>query len=163
MTGRHVLVFLAAASLATVVTAQTKLSGTQQCSRSDPSTAIDVGDRPDHLMALAKTACTWTVPIEIAGVKAKDGISVASNEINGDQSVGSGYHVGVMANGDKYFVRFYGKSSSKGGAMQSTEGAWSFTGGTGKLRGLKGKGKFTGKGFADGTAVMQIDGDYQLP
>jgi hypothetical protein len=163
MRRKQVLVFLTAASLATAVSAQTKLSGTQQCSKSDPSNAIEVGDRPDHLMALARTACTWTMPIEIAGVKAKDGTSVASNEINGDQSVGSGYHVGVMANGDRFFVRFYGKSSLKGGAMQSTEGAWSFTGGTGKLKGLKGRGKFTGKGAADGTAALQIEGEYQLP
>lgn len=163
MSGKHVLVFLTWASFAATVTAQTKISGIQQCSKSDPSSAIEVGDRPDHLMSLARTACTWTRPFEIAGVKAKDGASVASNEINGDQSVGAGYHVGLMANGDQYFVRFHGKSSLKGGAMQSTEGAWSFTGGTGKLKGLKGKGKYKGKGAADGTSTVEIEGEYQLP
>ena len=47
--------------------------------------------------------------------------------------------------------------------MQTSKGTWSYTGGTGKLKGIKGKGTYDGKGSSDGTATYQIEGDYTLP
>jgi len=45
----------------------------------------------------------------------------------------------------------------------STVGTWSFTGGTGKLKGLKGKGTYKGTGNADGSMTYEVEGDYELP
>jgi hypothetical protein len=41
------------------------------------------------------------------------------------------------------------------------KGTWSFTGGTGKLKGIKGKGTYTCTPSGDGVSC-EIEGDYQL-
>jgi hypothetical protein len=46
-----------------------------------------------------------------------------------------GVEWGTMANGDKYFVRYQGTATAKEGAPPTISGTWSFTGGTGKLKG----------------------------
>jgi hypothetical protein len=152
---------LAAAATAT---AQTRTSGSLQCSKADPVHVVDVGDRPGHAFVISKTACTWSKPMDIGGTATKDGVSVGTEEINGGKSSGGGAHWSTMASGDKIFVRFQGKSTyDKEGKMQTSRGTWSYTGGTGKLKGIKGKGTYDGKGNPDGTANYEIEGDYTLP
>ena len=161
---RGFLVFLSAIALAAAATAQTKTSGTLQCSKSDPVNMVEVGDNPGHAFVIAKTACTWSKPMEIEGTQTKDGVSVAAEEMSGGKSSGSGSHWSTMASGDKIFVRFQGKSTyDKDGKMLTSKGTWSYTGGSGKLKGLKGKGTYDGKGSPDGTATYAIEGDYTLP
>lgn len=43
------------------------------------------------------------------------------------------------------------------------QGTWAFTGGTGKLKRLKGKGTCNGTASAYGTMTYQIDGAYSAP
>ena len=45
----------------------------------------------------------------------------------------------------------------------SDGGTWSYTSGTGKLKGIKGKGTFKGTPNADGSVTYKIDGTYSLP
>lgn len=156
------LVFLLGIALATAAAAQTKISGTDQC-KPDPSTPVAIGDKPNHAFAIGKDQCTWSKAFEMAGVQTKDGAGVAVSEITGDESSEHGYHMGTMANGDKWSVRFQGASKSKDGKPVSGEGTWSFTSGTGKLKGIKGKGTYKGTANADGTVTYQIEGEYQLP
>jgi hypothetical protein len=68
-----------------------------------------------------------------------------------------------MSNGDKMYVRFQGNDTTKDGKPATTEGTWSYTGGTGKLKGIKGKGTYKGKADAAGNMVVEVKGDYQLP
>jgi hypothetical protein len=68
-----------------------------------------------------------------------------------------------MANGDRYFTVTQGTGAMKEGVAQTAEGTWSYTGGTGKLKGLKGKGTFKGKAAPDGTFTIEVEGEYQLP
>jgi hypothetical protein len=160
---RGVLVFLSAIALAAAATAQTKTSGTLQCSKSDPVNMIEVGDQPGHAFVIAKTACSWSKPMEIEGAQTKDGVSVGSEEMSGGKSSSSGTHWSTMSSGDKMFVRFQGKSTyDKDGKMLTSKGTWSYTGGTGKLKGIKGKGTYDGKGSPDGTAAYEVEGDYTL-
>jgi hypothetical protein len=164
MRTRFIFAFLIAIGLAAAATAQTKTAGTLQCSKSDPVNVVEVGDKPGHSFVLAKTACTWSKPMDIAGSGTKDGVSVGTEEISGGKSSGGGAHWSNMASGDKIFVRFQGKSMyDKDGKMQTSKGTWSYTGGTGKLKGIKGKGTYDGKGSPDGTAVYEVEGDYTLP
>jgi hypothetical protein len=51
----------------------------------------------------------------------------------------------------------------KDGAPQTAEGTWTYNGGTGKLKGIKGKGTYKGTGNADGSVTFQIDGEYTMP
>ena len=69
----------------------------------------------------------------------------------------------TMANGDKMYVRIQSTASMKDGNLQAAQGTWSFTGGSGKLKGIQGKGTYTGKGAADGSATYEVEGEYQLP
>jgi len=163
MKNRLGLMSLCAFVIASAAVAQTKTSGTLQCSKSDPVNMIEVGDQPGHSFVIAKTACTWSKPMEIEGTQTKDGVSVGSEEISGGKSNGSGSHWTSMASGDKMFVRFQGKSTyDKDGKMLTSKGTWSYTGGTGKLKGIKGKGTYDGKGSPDGTATYEVEGDYTL-
>ncbi len=151
-----------AAALAATTTAQTKISGTDQC-KQDPASPVPIGDRPNHSFLIGKAQCTWPKPIEMAGVKVKEGASTLIAEINGDTEFDRGYYTGTMTNGDKFTARFSGTARSRDGKLQSSEGTWNFTGGTGKLKGLKGKGRYRGTPNADGTVTFQTDGEYSLP
>jgi hypothetical protein len=159
---RSVLVLLAAVGLAASATAQTKISGTQQCT-SQPPTPVAIPDQPNHAYAIIKAQCSWTKPIEIAGQQAKDGEDTISAEFWGAKGSDRGYYVGTMSGGDKIMVKFSGTSQSKEGKPVGGEGTWSFTGGTGKLQGLKGKGTYKGTANADGSMTYAIDGEYSLP
>jgi hypothetical protein len=143
--------------------AQTKVSGTLQCG--NPEThAVDIGDQPNHAVSVSKVSCTWTRPMEMAGNQTKDGVSASTEEVSGDRSSGSGYHWGNMSNGDKYYVRFEGTMALKDGKPQSAEGTWKYTGGTGKLKGIRGKGTYKcAAPNADGSMTYEVVGEYQIP
>jgi hypothetical protein len=150
-------------ALASAASAQAKIGGTLHCNKPDPVHTIDVGDRDNHSMGVTKFQCTWTKPLEMAGSQTKEGASFELDETTGTKTSGRGVHWGTMANGDKYFVRYQGTSTSKDGALQTVSGTWSYTGGTGKLKGLTGKGTYKGKGNPDGSATFDVVGDYKLP
>ena len=137
------------------------MSGSAQC-KPDPPAPVAVGDKADHSFSVSKAQCTWS-NLEMAGMQAKDGVSVAQAETRGNTTTAHGYHTGTMANGDKWSCSFEGKTTSKDGKPVSDAGTWSFTDGTGKLKSLKGKGTFKGAPNADGTMTYQIEGEYSLP
>jgi len=156
--------FLAVALLSFCVatgTAQTKVTGTAQCGKPDPQHMVPVGDRPNHSLSVEQFKCTWTKPMEIEGAKSKDGTSTATVDISGNTSRARGFHVSTMDSGDKFFVSYQGTSTMKDGALQSQKGTWSFTGGTGKLKSIKGKGTFTCATSGDSISC-DVEGDYQL-
>jgi hypothetical protein len=68
-----------------------------------------------------------------------------------------------MANGDKVYSRGEGSISLKDGAPQTEEGKWTFAGGAGKFKGLKGKGTYKCQFAADGTGTCEVEGEYELP
>jgi hypothetical protein len=85
------------------------------------------------------------------------------DEISGDTISVRGYHVATMSNGDTTVVNYQGSGKLKDGKPVSGEGTWSYTSGTGKLRGISGKGTYKGTANADGTVTSQVDGEYSLP
>ena len=161
MRSKTVLVFLGAAALAASAAAQTKTSGTAQC-KADPAAPVEIGDRAGHSFAIGKGQCTWS-SFEIAGVQYKDGVSVSADEINGEQATSDGYHTATLANGDKTTAHFHGMATMKDGKFQSGGGTWTFVSGTGKCKGIKGKGTYKGTPNADGTVAYKVDGEYSLP
>jgi hypothetical protein len=153
-----VLVF----AFAVVAGAQTKITGSAHCAKGDPSYSIEVTDHPGHTWKLEKAVCTWTTPIEIAGIKTKDGVDVRSIESTATKMTSSGTHVSTMENGDKFYVSFHDTAAVKDGKPGNAMGTWSFTGATGKLKGLKGKGTYVGKFQADGSADVDVEGEYTM-
>src|SRR5215472_8114847 len=92
---------------------QTKISGTAQCGKPETVGKADAGDRAGHTMELGKGSCTWTTPLEMAGLKSKDGNSVSFVEATSTRSSGTGTFVGDMDNGDKFFVSFHDSTTIK--------------------------------------------------
>ena len=155
--------FLFVFALASVALAQTKISATYQCEKPNPMNVIPVGDHANHALEIEQVKCTWTKPMEIGGIASKDGSSWDSGEINGDTTTFSGFHMSNMANGDQFFVSFRGTGLSKDSKPVSSKGTWWFTGGTGKMKGVKGKGTFTGVPNPDGGVTFEVEGNYTLP
>jgi len=143
--------------------AQTKISGTLKCDKSDPSYSIDVGDRPGHIMLLGKNTCSYTQPVELNGDKSKDGYTVGSTDASSTHMVSTGTHVTIMQSGDKTFINFRGTTTIKDGKPEDDHGTWIYTGGTGKLKGIKGKGTYKTTVNADDTATIEVEGEYELP
>jgi hypothetical protein len=140
----------------------TKISGTLHCQKGT-SNAVEVGDEAGHALAVGKSPCTWTKPMTIGGSTTKEGTSSNLSDARGNVSSDHGYHVGTMANGDKYFVRFDGRSETNKGVLQSQIGRWGFVGGTGKLTGLQGRGTYkTSAAAADGSTNVEVEGEYRL-
>jgi hypothetical protein len=145
------------------LSAQTKISGTLSCVKPDPMNAIPVGDAEGSVMNLAKVQCTWSKGMEMAGVTTKDGYSVAAGEVHGGKTKDHGIHVGNMANGDKYYVHFQSTGTANPDHSGTSDGTWSFDGGTGKLKGLTGKGTYKATNNADGTSTVDVVGEYKTP
>jgi len=156
------VLFLAALPLAVSATAQTKVSGTIQCKAGDVK-PVEIGDKPGHAFAIFQGDCTWMKPMEIGGVQTKTGTDTVASELSGNGSTDRGYHVDTMANGDKFTVRFQGSGKSKDGKQASGSGTWTFVDGTGKVKGIKGGGKYKSTASPDGTTTTEVEGEYKLP
>lgn len=163
MTQKTLVVGFLLTACAGAALGQTKISGTGKCGKADPSNAMEVGDRPGHVLVVAKQTCTWTTPMEMAGLKSTTYFAAVTSDVTGGKSQDRGYVVMTMDNGDKAFVRFQGAGASTAGGVHSGEGTWSYTGGTGKLKGLKGKGTFKSSGTSADVSEDQVEGEYSLP
>jgi hypothetical protein len=156
------LVSLWVLALAAMAGAQTKISGTVVCAKPDQQQAFDVGDRAGHTLGIQQGKCTWSKPMEIADTETKEDQVTFTVEMRGGKEYSHGYGVGTLANGDKFFVRLQGAATVKDGAVVTEDGKWTFTGGTGKLKGVKGGGTYKGKGGPEGV-TSEVEGEYQLP
>ena len=155
--------FVISLALTALAAAQTKISGTVKCGKPDQQQKIDVGDKPGHAFAVSQGKCTWTKPMQIAGIQTHDDVGTGTEEITSTSSHAQGCVVGTMSNGDKFTVRTQEVDVLKDGNPQSASGTWKFVSGSGKMKGIKGGGKYTGKPDADGNMVFQVEGEYTLP
>lgn len=158
---KGLLVFLFAIAFAATAAAQTKTSGTASC-KADPSSPVALSDQPNHSFAVGRAQCTWT-GFEVAGLQSKDGVSTSLNEMTGDATSFHGYHVATMNNGDTTTARFKGMGKLKDGKPVGDGGTWTYTSGTGKLKGIQGNGTFKGTANADGSMTYKVEGEYSLP
>jgi hypothetical protein len=163
MKSKTVVLSLLLTACAGVAMAQTKISGTGTCGKADATHAIEAGDRAGHMLVVAQVSCTWTTPMEMAGLKSTTYKVAASTDSAGGTSQSRGYVVTTMDNGDKAYIRFQGTGATKEGGAHTGAGTWSYTGGTGKLKGLKGKGTFKSSGATADATEDQVEGEYTLP
>ena len=149
--------------VAVSLSAATMTSGTATCTMDPASPApVALTDMPNHAFAVGKAHCTWT-GFSMAGQAYKDGVSTSLNEVSGDTSTATGYHVATTTTGDSATAKFQGSGKLKDGKNVSDGGTWTFTSGTGKLKGIKGKGTYKGTPNADGTVSFKVNGEYTLP
>jgi hypothetical protein len=143
--------------------AQTKVSGIGQCGKPDQEHVIQIGDRSSHSFSVTQGKCTYTKPIEILGTQSKEDLWTSMGELNGDTSRYRGFFVESMTSGDKAYYRFEGSQTLKDGIPQSGKETWTLIRGTGKLKGVKGKGTSTLKtATADGNSTWDIEGEIEL-
>ena len=150
-------------ALATSGAAQTpmKLAGRMECAKPDPAHMLPVADTASHAMSLMAVKCTWSEG-SIGGERLKAEDDAVASDATGNTSQDRGYGVGTVGNGDKYFVHFKGTTALKNGAPVSGECTWKFTGGTGKLKDIKGKGTCKGTFTPDGKVAWEVKGEYRL-
>ena len=158
-----IVMLLVLFALAAVASAQNKTSGTLQCSKPEQQQAIEVGDLPNHSFTINQSKCTWTKPLEIAGVQSKEDVYTEFSEVTGNRARVQGYGVATMTNGDKFYARLRCSFALKEGAPESGECTATLVGGSGKFKGLKGKATSKGKGTGDGTSTWEIETEYELP
>jgi len=143
--------------------AQTQISATSKCAKPDASPPLEVGDQTGHVLVIEKGSCTWTSPLEMAGLKSATYTVAEALDASGAKFQVRGYAVMAMDNGDKAYVRYQGTGTATQDAGGTGEGTWSYTGGTGKLKGLKGKGTYKTSGTSGGGIESQVEGEYTLP
>ena len=157
----RLLVFGCAFATAGNATAQTKFAGKCSQGKPDPNHVVRVADGANHVMTLGQVTCTWSSG-DIAGAALKDEIDTVVSDMKGTTSHDRGYGVGSAASGDTYYVRFDGTTTLKGEVPTTSTCNWTFYGGTGKLRGLTGRGTCTGTFDATGAAVFDVVGEYAI-
>ena len=149
--------------VAVSLSAATMTSGTATCTMDPASPApVALTDMPNHALAVGKAQCTWT-GFSVAGQAYKTGVSTSLNEISGDTSTATGYHVATTTTGDSATAKFQGSGKLKDGKNVSDGGTWTFTSGTGKLKGITGTGTYKGSANPDGSMAYQVEGEYTLP
>ena len=114
------------------------------CNRPDTDQQLDVGDVSGHTISLTQTTCSWTKPLVIDGIPDTEGVSSQIGEIQDGNYTSHGYFVDTMSSGDKVFLRYEATVTMTDGEVQSVQGKWNFTGGTGKFKGIQGDGTFSG-------------------
>ena len=67
-----------------------------------------------------------------------------------------------MESGDKAFFWYQGSSKTKDGAPLEAKGSCGLTGGSGKLKPIKGKGRYNCTPSGDGYSC-EVEGEYQVP
>ncbi len=151
--------------LSSVITlmGQTKVSGTDHCNPPDPNYSVNVGDRTTHTIQLMQNKCEWIKPMAVEGIESKGGLDTGVADVSGNRVRVHGYHVSTMANGDKCIIRYEKSVMMKEGKPGISEGGWSFEGGTGVCKGIKGKGTFKTTTEADGSRTADVVGEYTLP
>ena len=162
-----ILMLLVALALAALASAQTKISGTLVCAKEGyivNTYTIQVGDRPNHAFGIDQGKCNWTKPLDIGGAQAKEFVSTDFAEVSGNRSYGYSYFVITMTTGDKCYARSSPDTVTLKDGMppESSEVKWTFVGGTGKLKGIKGKGTSKGKIGPEGY-TWEAEGEYELP
>ncbi len=156
-----VLVSVGMASLGSGAALAEKFSATCECGKADQEHYLPAGDRPDHNLGVAASKCSWSKPLELIGDTTKD--SVATNLID---SSGSKFHIqGVheltMQSGDKVALVYQGNGLSKDKQEDRSKRTFTFANGTGKLKGITGKGTFDCKSAGEGVSCA-VEGEYQL-
>ncbi|MGC9971391.1 MAG: hypothetical protein ABSE56_12465 [Bryobacteraceae bacterium] len=160
---RCFLLFASAIALTLSAFAQTKTSGSLDCDKSDPRHVIPIPDHKDHAYVIGQNKCTWTKPIVIEGLEGKGFVNTVFYDVMGASARTTGSGVTTYGSGDKGYTHTSGTADVK--AMTSS-GKWTFSGGTGKLRGIKGGGTYTCKMKSDepGSAyTCDVEGEYALP
>jgi hypothetical protein len=138
--------------------AQTKFASSGKCGKPDALQNIAAGDQIGHLFTLASGKCATKG--EVGGAVSKEGLFSEHGEVSEDHSKVSGVYVETFDSGDKIFYTYQATGTMKDNAFQAGENKYQITGGTGKMKGIKGSGTCKTTGTADGGLEYSCTGEY---
>ena len=142
-----VLCVCAALVCATAASAQTKHTFSGVCSKPDSQQSVPAGDKDGHMFTISSGKCTSKGAVN--GVESKDGAWADHGDSMGTKGKVSGMFVQNLDGGDKVFYSYSESVTMKDNMPQTASVSYTITGGTGKMKGLKGSG--TCKLNAEGT------------
>ena len=122
-------------------------------------TAIALSDQPNHELSLAEITGT-----QKASDEKWNGAAITywgTTDVVAGSGTQSGYFTQVHNGGDRDWGTFEGKVSTSGGET-TVEGTWQFTGGSGKFKGLSGKGTFKTRLTSPTELQANWQGAYEL-
>jgi len=147
-------------SSATLALAQTHIAGTAECSAPEQVHVMRLSDHANHFLVISQGKCHWTKPFSIAGAETQDDEATLSKEVRGNHARVHGYITETTASGDKFSYRILGEQVIDHGKTVSEHGRWTIVSGTGKLKGIHGKGTYTGK-LKGNSMVFDLEGEYK--
>lgn len=120
--------------------------------------SIEVGDEGGHTIAVYENK---NVYFDGKTGEKSTGISKGILDMNFKTGKGTikGYVVRTFSNGDKMISSYEGKPVGRG----HSKGTFTYTRGTGKLEGIKGKGTWESKSLAPGVSHMIFEGEREMP
>ena len=148
-------------AFAVFASGQTKHSFSGQCSKPENVQTLPAGDKDGHVVLIEQGKCT-TAKGEIGGAKSKDGAYVEHGDATPTRVRVTGVYTENYDSGDKVFYDYQGNTIVKDGAPVSGTNRWQITGGTGKMKGIKGMGSCTFKGMPDGGLDYTCSGEHTL-
>jgi hypothetical protein len=164
---RQLLVLLGLTCLAPcVATAQTKISSSCQTSlvKAPSQNWMRIDDGASHMIGISQVENdTCSKPWEIEGLKFPKEVDTAFLDVVGSTvRIRRGYAVLTAASGEKVYGLYQGTMTVGEGHSENGEGTWSFYGGTGKLKGIRGKGTWKCKTVGE-ELLCDGEGEYELP
>lgn len=157
---RFGMIALMVFSSAVLALAQTHVAGTDECSGPEQIHVMRLSDHTNHFFVMSQGKCHWTKPIDIAGDQTETDEATVSKEVRGNRAHVRGYVTETTASGDKFSYRIVGEQVLDHGKTVSEHGRWTIVSGTGKLKGVHGKGTYTGK-LQGKSMVFNMEGEYQ--
>jgi hypothetical protein len=138
---------------------QTKNSMSGKCGKPDAQ-SIPAGDRDGHLFTLQTGKCESMG--EIGGAKSKEGAFSEHTDTMGSRVKAWGVYVETFDSGDKVFYNYQTHAKVENGALVSGGNTYQISGGTGKMKGIKGSGTCKLTGTPEGGLVYRCTGQYTL-
>ena len=141
--------------------AQTKATFSGKCGKADVMQTIPAGDKDGHAFMLQQGKCVTAG--EVGGAKSKEGVFSEHDEAMGTRMKGWGVYVETYDSGDKIFYAYQSTGTTKDGALVTGSNRYQITGGTGKMKGIKGVGTCKTTGNGGGGLDYECTGEYTLP
>jgi hypothetical protein len=143
-----------------MASAQTKMTISGTCSKPDVQQNVAVPDQPGHTFMLAQGKCASKG--EVGGAMSKEGVFTEHAEAKGSGMKTWGVFVETYDSGDKIYYTYQTTGTTKDGAFQGGSNKYQISGGTGKMKGIKGSGGCKLTPTADGGLDYSCSGEYTL-
>jgi hypothetical protein len=121
-----------------VTPAQTKMSTSGKCGKPDTAQSVTAADKDGHVFMIASGKCETAG--KVAGATSKEAAFAEHSEVTGDHMRTWGVFAETFDSGDKIFYDYESNATVKDGKLESGADKWRITGGTGKMKGMKGSG-----------------------